>query len=296
MSNPDFEANTGISKILYANCKTYTYKYSLFTYDIHVNCPDNVKESLLRAKLGNKSKLSNALKFYGMYQIYYGDNQIPSLDPQFTPYFNKTLTPYFETQVYYDMIKQNKHVGYTYFGVLSHSFGKKVMKWNKLMEPYTINMDQIDDLYNKGMDIISFGTHQPNTIYSTHHSLYATLTMLLNAIGKSQTLVNKIIKNPIYCNYFIAKPHIWDMYIAEYIEPSMNIINNDPEMHKLLWEDSGYSGSLTKDELRQKIGVDYYPRIPFVFERLINFFIEGHPEIKVANATPRKINIRRSNK
>lgn len=73
-----------------------------------------------------------------------------------------------------------------------------------------------------------------------------------------------------YCNYWMCTPTLMVRFI-EWFESQMR-----PYIfaHPLAMTDSRYGGSVSKDELLSRIGVPYYPHIPFVLERTNKCFFD----------------------
>ena len=70
-----------------------------------------------------------------------------------------------------------------------------------------------------------------------------------------------------YSNYFIMSKERWIDYIENWIIPSLAYLEGD------LWNeintDAGYTGGLTKEELKERTGLEFYNFATFILERLI---------------------------
>lgn len=84
------------------------------------------------------------------------------------------------------------------------------------------------------------------------------------------------IKEPkcvIYSNFWVGKSDIYRRYIDEVLNPAITFLESS-EMKPYSWMDSKYKG-LPKDQLKQYTGLDYYPMLPFLLERLPSVWIDN---------------------
>lgn len=219
-----------------------------------------------------------------IYQIYFNDSQLSSIDAIATPYFNAELTPYFENAVILKLLNDDAHRNCKYFGVLSYKFSTKVRdymgysKRTNVKKPYLLSKEVIDKYYNAGYSLVCY--LKTGIPISVHQSVYQTLQLILKLINKDHVVLTELKNSPIYCNYYIATPKLWDMYLNEYLIPTKKIMEENEEVKKLIWTDSKYAGNIPKDVLIEKFGVPYYPQHTFIFERLINYFLSEHTEFK----------------
>jgi hypothetical protein len=80
-----------------------------------------------------------------------------------------------------------------------------------------------------------------------------------------------------YCNYWVSSPAIMRKYcrmMAYFVQQ----IDASPDVRRVLWKDSGYHergteiAKMTTDECLDRFGVEYYPMVIFVMERMICLF------------------------
>jgi hypothetical protein len=90
------------------------------------------------------------------------------------------------------------------------------------------------------------------------------------------------VKDAIYQNHFMARKEIYQAYVDRWLIPAMEQIENDPVIHEMAMRDSNYSqlSQQSAQHLKDKIGIGYYPMIPFLLERLFSVFCQ-HERIKV---------------
>jgi hypothetical protein len=138
-------------------------------------------------------------------------------------------------------------------GTLSSSFDKKY-------DPITINNIIIYKKYNsefypflKSNNLVLRGN------VNRKHKLFNIIwNDVLNELNFNDCL-------EAYCNYWICKPENMLLFIDWYIEKAYNIVSN----HRLIWEDSEYEKTLqNKDILIKLWNKEFYPYLPFIFERL----------------------------
>jgi hypothetical protein len=77
-----------------------------------------------------------------------------------------------------------------------------------------------------------------------------------------------------YANLFVSTKSVYVDYINTVIKPSLELLEGP------LWEevnvDAGYTKAMEKEKLKFYTGLDYYNFVPFVCERLMNFYIHTH--------------------
>lgn len=85
------------------------------------------------------------------------------------------------------------------------------------------------------------------------------------------------VKIPIYQNHFSARTDIYKDYVQNYLSPAMEVIKTDPEINDLAMRDSKYSDLThqTAEHLKGKLGISYYPLVPFILERLFSIYVHN---------------------
>lgn len=112
---------------------------------------------------------------------------------------------------------------------------------------------------------------------ASHKGFTVAFRKVVEGIGKK---CPGEVKIPIYQNHFSAKRDIYHDYVKEYLNPAMEIMQNDPEINKLVMADSNYSTLTSKrpdhlKEIEQKLGINYYPLAPFLLERLFSVYVHN---------------------
>lgn len=203
-------------------------------------------------------------------QIIYREEQRAHCFPFARIYFNETLTIYFESEVIKNLVptSQMKNIS-----ICSWKLKEKLRYY--IGRPREITPELLDSDY----EVISF------TKNTKHHDFYAfadahhknfrqTFEKMLNT---ACIRMPSKVKCPIYQNHFSAKREIYKDYVKSYLIPCMEVIKNDPEVNKLAMVDSNYSqlarnSAATSEYLKEKIGIGYYPLVPFLLERLFSVY------------------------
>jgi hypothetical protein len=207
-------------------------------------------------------------------QIYYDDAQLAQLYGFAVPYKNE-LDLFFENSVIAKVVPATKA---DKIGVCSWKLREKQRYYIGRPRPIT------EEVINGDYDVLSF---TKNTKY---HKMIANAEMnhvhfnpcfdkILLQIGKTRSLE---VKDAIYQNHFMARKEIYQAYVDRWLIPAMEQIENDPVIHEMAMRDSNYSqlSQQSAQHLKDKIGIGYYPMIPFLLERLFSVFCQ-HERIKV---------------
>lgn len=203
-------------------------------------------------------------------QIVYKEEQKASCFPFARIYFNETLTLYFENEVIKNLVPTTEMKN---ISVCSWKLREKLRYF--IGKPREITPELLDSNY----EVLSF---TKNTKYHNffqfadahHRNFRATFSQMLESAGLRMPYK---VKSPIYQNHFSARTDIYKDYVKNYLLPCMNVIENDPEVNKLAMVDSNYSqlartSAATSEYLKEKIGVPFYPLVPFLLERLFSVY------------------------
>ena len=151
-----------------------------------------------------------------------------------------------------------------YVGVLSWKFPMKTRMFDKKLERLI-----------KDRDVYTFCRPLPNPSYmnfsEAHHPglryLVKTLCDRLGLMYKDSP------KHIIYSNFVVAKKHIYKDYVEKVVKPSLELLEG--ELWDLSNKDSGYKAGLPKDQLKMYTGLDYYPLLVFVIERMWSQYLNN---------------------
>lgn len=221
----------------------------------------------------------NPSQFLKVYQIYFDDSQKESLD--YIPFKNDNCTVFFESEVIRKLIEDKAHLDCQYFGVVSYKLKQKldyVMKqqWrsmdniaNHSTNKFTPELFETELLF-KNPDIMSFQRHISHDTVSVadrfHPNFAKYFTEIMEKIGYKWIPVD--IKDVFYCNYFVARPAIYEKFVHEMLIPAMEVMKNMPE----LMGNSNYPRILP-NKLKQSFGVNHYPYHSFLCERMFSFYV-----------------------
>lgn len=215
------------------------------------------------------------------YQIYYEDSQKSDLFPFSKPFFNPELTVFFENAVIYRLVLPCKAEK---VGVCSPALKWKINHGIPMKEPFT------EDVINRDYDILSLSRRQnplkgPESHFmlakmdNWHSGTRDTLNMILSSIGQETFENRREPKSPIYQNAFIAKTEIYKEFLQKAMIPAMKVMEDDADIRKRCWEDSGYYKLKTDPSyarmIKSKTGWDYVPCHTFILERLFSCWIHG---------------------
>lgn len=204
------------------------------------------------------------------FQIYYREQQKEKLYPFAIPIYNEKLTIFFENSVISNLVEasQAKKIA-----VCSWKLRDK-LRWY-IGRPRELTMEVLESDY----EVLSFTKntkhhHMLAAASAWHPGFKETFEKILNMIGVKAPSEVKI---PIYQNHFSASTHIYRGYVYHYLDPSMDVIKNDPEINRMAMSDSNYSDLTNKkaNHLKEKLGIDYYPLVPFLLERLFSVFVHN---------------------
>lgn len=108
-----------------------------------------------------------------------------------------------------------------------------------------------------------------------HPGFIETFDKILAAIGVKRA---GDVKVPIYQNHFSSRREIYQDYVKNYLIPAMDAITNDKEINALAMQDSKYSDLThqSADHLKEKLGISYYPLVPFLLERLFSVYVHNN--------------------
>ncbi len=199
------------------------------------------------------------------YQIIFHEEHKNKLFPFAKPYFNQTLTPFFENSVIKKLVLESEA---DKIAVCSWALKSK-LRLN--LRPLTENV-LLEDF-----DVLSF------TRSSKFHKMLASaevwhpgFTELLTKImQKAVGLTPKNPKYPIYQNAFCAKSQVYKKYVNEFLIPCMEVMEKD--VKKECWQDSNYTKLKREpltDKAKKDLGVGYYPMHPFICERFFSQWLE----------------------
>lgn len=177
-----------------------------------------------------------------IYQVYYKEEQRGILEPQFTPYNNAgMLTNYFENSIIALLAKKESDPN-EYFGVLSWNLRRKIELMKQFKSPFT-NTSKASYSFNwlleqieKDEDVIFLMEHNPHSPVFEANKIHPRFAIhwkkMMTLLGiECDVLVSW--ERVIYCNFFIAKHHIYKRYVDELLIPAMRVMEEQmPELNE----------------------------------------------------------------
>lgn len=203
-------------------------------------------------------------------QICYDEKQKEKCYPFADIHFTESLTVFFEN---YWIAKFVEEAESEKIAVCSWKLRDK-LRWY-IGRPRELTQELLESDYQ----VLSF---TKNTKYhrmfeaanAWHPGFMTVFDKILAKIGVSRP---GEIKIPIYQNHFAAKTSIYKDYVQNYLSPAMDCISTNDEINALAMLDSKYS-DLTHQSgemLKEKLGISYYPLIPFLLERLFSVYVHN---------------------
>ena len=205
----------------------------------------------------------------------------------------QSSTKELENIMYLSWFEENKDdwCGYDFVGTLSWSADKKLdlTKLDRFLSSIRDgnleNLTEADKI--QFVPFLDFNILRYSMIEQTqinHHKFrYIWNTLLKNDYRYDVINSRKI---PFFaCNYWMASPE----FLLKYCKFQKSIKRKIDENEELLHinSDSGYVGKISKERLIEIFGVPYYTYHPFVYERLIGFFLHVNRRLFVNKTTVR---------
>lgn len=213
------------------------------------------------------------MKSIAFHQIYFKDDQKGQFFDWATPYYNDRLTPFFENTVIAELVPRSEA---DYTAVCSWNLRRKMGVNIPPRRPLTQELLQSD------YDVLSFtrntSSHDTLAFLEAKHS--GSIAVLHRIFEKTGNKYPSKVSFPIYQNAFCARTDIYQRYVSELLLPAMWFMSTDEEMKDLLWQDAGYTVStlgvpVDFDRIEKFFGVRFYPKHPFICERLFSMWLEG---------------------
>ena len=214
----------------------------------------------------------------GVYQIWYNEQTRKQIVDAFTPFHNPKLSEFFENDVILNVVSQGKHKETDWFGVLSPEFFSKAATGG-------VRVTELQKRLNDSLDMMTF-TRSENTNmikqgdnwHRVQNGSFSSIVQQVIRRAGIEWSVDDRLRLPIYNNYVIARPWVWDRYVNEMLLPCMEVMENaEGEFRELLWQDAKYHKSRRKSvqaHLQANFGVPHYPLHTFICERFWSVWVE----------------------
>ena len=195
-----------------------------------------------------------------VFQIFYGQEQILHLDKGFVPYYNACNTNLFENQVIKSIYLNRQYTGADYVGATSWRVKEKTGLTSEKIKGFMEANKADIYLYGnmRGYPFISDALRRNRHNYTGEIIARAYAN---NVFKRKNPQLNWV---PVFCNYWICRPGIFEKYCHEYLLPMEQFIAEDYRSGSLLAQ--GYQAHRDTQ----------YPRHPFVYEFLFGLFTYNH--------------------
>lgn len=220
-----------------------------------------------------------------VYQIYFKEEQKAQLEPEYIPYFNDPCSIFFESEVIRKLILDGKHLNTDYFGVVSYKIRGKLgyMKENWRNHPKIANTSAQEfspALFAKSLydidplpDAMSFQRHIGHDTIGVAEGFHPGFTKLwkhiMGEIGYEWK--PEVYKDVFYCNYFVAKPELYERYVKEMLNPAIVVMEGMSE----LWGKCNYPHPLPLN-LQEQFNTKHWTFHAFICERMFTYFAHIH--------------------
>lgn len=230
-------------------------------------------------KIHDKNKV-NAI------QIFYHESQRESLLQDFKPHYNLLATINLESGIIRDLVSKGEADSCDWFGVFSWRAQDKIKRFchKRLLKVVDDRFDLITCSPNH-WDIGESRVKKKHYIYDLHVEIWPLMQLLIKKLHENKIIPTRSVLQKkdffIYCNYFIAKNHVYKDYVESLLIPAMDLLEHDDELRILSREAPKTSYPDPPRRFTEHTGFTYYPHKPFVLERLINIYTEVNEHIKV---------------
>jgi hypothetical protein len=209
---------------------------------------------------------------FQIYTICYKEGQ----DTEFRPYMNKVSSVeeksyLFEYNVMLALQDTWDKSGSRWCGVFSHKFPYKTAFFKKKVE-WILEYEKAD--------LVSFCPKLSKPYLQFTEEQHPGFIPLFKELCQYLGLTFKEPRVAIYGSFFVMDSMTYWNYIEHCLKPAIEYMENHPNRDKF-FIDSKYSG-LPKVQLKIVTGLDYYPMITFLLERLVSVWAETN-KLKIKN-------------
>ena len=213
------------------------------------------------------------------YQIYYDESQKDSLIDGFIPHFNEKATVNLESGVICDLVNRGECSNCDWFGVFSWKIQEKIKGFDFETLKIAVSEYEDCDLLAPNPKHYWWGAlRKRRKQKEVHPGAWQLIDLIVKKLGLSDKKVLEERGYGIYCNAFLARTEIYLDFVNNLLKPAIELCNYDKELNQLAFGETDYltpPNNFIKDT-----GLDYYPWIPFVLERLIMVYVEVN-DIKI---------------
>ncbi len=201
-------------------------------------------------------------------QIFYNADQVPDMYSFAVPFYNDSLTEFFENDVISGVIPA---LSCDLLSVCSWRLKAKrqdsIRTKGELTEEVLRTLD-----YDVAILTPRSANHRPLEAAKTWHYPHWT-----PAIERLRDLIKipQEVTHTIYENHFVADRDLYQDYVSRYLRPAIAFMKENPEIFRA---PSGYAKYKTEGErkiIKEKLGLDDWPIGVFVLERLFSIYLQN---------------------
>ena len=198
--------------------------------------------------------------------------------------------PYLESSLFQRISENDREWRFCdYVGVVTYSIERKLTAFLKNGKEFRINwVDAVNQALRMNVAVLGlFGMRYKKngkdisllegSVFQHGLSFYLAWTTLLKKLGATDNDIHDPkLRMGFFCNWWVGSPSATMKYITIF-NRATQIIENDEEMKYHIQRDALYgSGKMSKQQLENSFGKDYYTMHPFVLERLPAYFFQKH--------------------
>lgn len=177
-------------------------------------CPEKYRQ--LFPKVMSETKL---IKGNSVYQVYFDERSKESLDNGFMPYKNG-VTHNYENDVILDIWRRRDWINADYVGVVSWRFYEKTGLSSADLKP-------------KSDIMVIFPQNYEKYEHPFSRKGYISVDKMVQLADKHKLFQFKLkrakIKQQVWCNYWIARPEVFDEYCTNYLSKAVEFFKDKPE-------------------------------------------------------------------
>lgn len=229
--------------------------------------------------------ISYEYKSLDFFQIYFDEKQKDSLYDFATPFYNETITDYFENKIIGDLVPNSSA------DLISVCSWRLKQKRGDLLRTRNEPLTK-EKILNSNFDVAILTPRHPNhkpllmasewhRVFNSEGRIIATpwddafsvfKEFLKSDLGLT---VPDELTNAIYENHFIAKKEIYQDYVKKVLAPSIEYMG----LNSIFKADAGYLTKKRNQEevkaYQMKTGRTDWPISCFILERLFSIYCEG---------------------
>lgn len=195
----------------------------------------------------------------GIYQVCFDDHSAQYIEPEFIRYFNKRKDQFYENAIIADLVLSGRHLLWDFCGVLSWRFKSKTLLSGKEV------IKAVNE--NAGFDVINFfPSDYRHEQHPFNRKRFPPATQMAKELDKRRFFEFNLYDYKtdglmIWCNYWVARPEVMQLYVDKYLLPVIEYFNApDPELEEFI-----------NTKVNHRPGIDY-TLIPFFLEGLFSVF------------------------